>query len=239
MRVLCSYFKVMVFCNDCGMSFQRKHTCRAGTCPDCKSSFKQIDLHKCPVQKVLQVPIEDACHDLKTRGPTCDGCGAHHLMTKNIHGFRMFCGAHLCYDCYHIPEIQAHTAYGMQKLLHYEILRGKTQCALCDRTLIDPVTGHALCAFERDHVDVFTKSCSVWELVSSGAPWPKIRHESDKCRNVCVKCHSIITAAQRRVGILGLKNLVGVMDPEIKLQAESTVDVLVAKLNDKKSCSSM
>jgi hypothetical protein len=34
----------------------------------------------------------------------------------------------------------------------------------------------------------------------------QIKTENDKCRNLCVRCHSAVTYAERTIGILQLKN---------------------------------
>ena len=91
--------------------------------------------------------------------------------------------------------------------MEYDACRGKWSCALCAVTLFYPGTYQLQQAFERDHEDVFTKTCSVWELLVTGAPFERVIQENDKCRNLCIRCHSAVTCAERAVGILRLKTL--------------------------------
>ena len=119
----------------------------------------------------------------------------------------MFFGVELCWNCYTIPEIAEHVTTTRLRLLRLDAQNGKWTCSLCHTVLFDPLTLHTLEGFERDHVDVFAKTASVWELLVTGAPFESIQQENDKCRNVCVRCHSAVTCAERAVGILRLKAL--------------------------------
>jgi hypothetical protein len=112
----------------------------------------------------------------------------------------------LCCDCYKIPEITRHVQELRQQLLEVDARCGKWMCALCAIPLFDPVTFVSNRSFERDHLDVFTKQTTVWKLLVTGCSIHEIKTENDKCRNLCVRCHSAVTYAERTVGILQLKN---------------------------------
>jgi hypothetical protein len=73
--------------------------------------------------------------------------------------------------------------------------------------LFDTTTLDNYCRFERDHINVFTKTTTVWELLVSGAPFHDVCEENRKCRNLCLHCHSVVTYAERVVGILKLKKI--------------------------------
>ena len=102
---------------------------------------------------------------------------------------------------------------------------GKWKCALCAIQLFDPVTFQTSRAYERDHLDVFLKTTTVWELLVTGVSLAGVMEENDKCRNLCVRCHS----AERTVGILRLKPLLGVSS-YIKQRALHQVETLTAML---------
>jgi hypothetical protein len=140
-------------------------------------------------------------------GIFCDACGIRHFINKNVNGFRMFKGIDLCHDCYSIQEIRQHVQETRLKLLKHEASQDKWYCALCKIVLFDPNTLESFRSFERDHIDVFKKTCSVWELIVKGASIDCILLETKKCRNLCIRCHSAVTCAERAVGILGLKVL--------------------------------
>ena len=42
----------------------------------------------------------------------------------------------------------------------------------------------------REYVDVFDRQCIMWAFVKIGGDWDSIRLASEKCRNVCVRCHT-------------------------------------------------
>jgi hypothetical protein len=214
-------------CPQCKTSFKKKHTCKAGTCADCKKEMKNLDLHQCTVRKILEYDVELALGQLKTYGPRCDGCLTHHFINKNTHSFKKFRKLDLCCDCYRIPEIKAEIDALYTRLRARDLHLGNTACCLCTVQLMDR-DGTTLRLFERDHIDVFSKTASVFELVSSGAPWDVIVEEYNKCRTLCIRCHSAVTLAERSVGILRLKSL-DVTD-HVKSMARQKVDELACKL---------
>jgi hypothetical protein len=201
----------MPTCPNCLKEYKRSHTaCKAGTCDTCMGSFKDLHAHRCHVQKVQTLNLVDTwirIRDNEQQRISCQACGTRHFLSKNINGFRMFWNVDLCCDCYNIPQITQHVQLTRQKLLELDACTHKWKCALCAVKLFDPVTFQVERAFERDHIDVFTKSSTVWKLLVTGAPFEVLVKENNKCRNLCVRCHSAVTCAERAVGILGLKAL--------------------------------
>lgn len=199
----------MPTCPDCQRTYKQTHRiCRAGICSVCTMRVRDLGTHCCPVQKVSSLNLIETWTRLQTitnQHVSCLGCGTQHFLNKNIHGFRKFWNIDLCWDCYNIPQITQHVQSMRRQLLEMDVRNGKWQCALCSVHLFDPVTLLPLRAFERDHIDVFTKTSTVWELLVTGAPLTQIRAENNKCRNLCVRCHSAVTCAERAVGILRLK----------------------------------
>jgi hypothetical protein len=199
----------MPICPDCHRSYKHAHSiCKAGTCSICNVSVQNLGAHRCPIKKVLSLNLVETwvrLHDDMTHHISCRACGIRNFLRTNIHGFRRFLGVDLCWNCYTIPQITEHIQNTRHQLLELDAQAGKWMCALCDICLFDPVTLRPLQAFERDHIDVFAKTSTVWELLVTGAPFTQITNENDKCRNLCVRCHSAVTCAERAVGILNLK----------------------------------
>jgi hypothetical protein len=201
----------MPVCPDCRRSYKHSHrVCQAGTCHDCLALVQDLGAHRCPIRKVLSTDLVDAwarIQDSMTRSIACWACETRHFLNKNIHGFRKFWNVDLCYDCYNIPQIMEHVRHMRRRLLIVDANKGKWRCSLCEVSLFDPVTLQPHRAFERDHLDVFAKTTTVWELVVTGASFERITAENDKCRNLCIRCHSAVTCAERTCGILRLKVL--------------------------------
>jgi hypothetical protein len=198
----------MSVCPQCHKTYKTRHTCKAGICSECLIPTQNLSTHRCAIRKILSINLIDAwarIQETTRQSRICHSCETQHFLNKNVHGFRRFCHVDLCYDCYNIPQITEHVRSMRQKLLELDIRTGKWKCALCEVHLFDPVTGFRLQAFERDHIDVFDKTTTVWELLVTGATFSQLSHENNKCRNLCVRCHSAVTCAERTVGILRLK----------------------------------
>ena len=123
------------------------------------------------------------------------------MINKNVNGFRRYKGILLCCDCYRIPEIQDDIKGVWTRLLRNDAIQGRWCCALCQVVLFDPVTLIRSRLFERDHMDVFSKVATVWELVTSGAPFEDVLAENQKCRSghLCRARHrSVGTDVPRR-----------------------------------------
>ena len=140
---------------------------------------------------------------------------------------RKFLNVKLCWDCYTIPEITDHVQKTRKQLMVRDAQNNKWKCALCDLTLFDPMTLQIIHAYERDHTDVFMKSTAVWEPIVSGAPFNQVILENDKCRNLCIRCHSAVTCA---VGILRLKKSPLELSLYIKQRALYQVETLTKML---------
>ena len=201
----------MPTCPGCRRTYKKTHVvCKAGRCPVCSIFVQNIGAHRCPIQKVVSLNLIETWSTLQQtlrQGRQCHVCSVQHPINKNVHGFRKFMNIDLCWDCYSIPEITDHVQDMRLRLLRLDVQAGKKSCALCDQALIDPVTLTVIRAFERDHIDVFTKISTIWELLVTGASLDRITRENSKCRNLCVRCHSFVTCSERAVGILKLKAL--------------------------------
>ena len=199
---------MVLTCEICAHSYIRSHTCKAGVCDVCGMFFKNIRSHQCQVQKTTHCNLIKLWQDFKRDHlPICDACGIQYSTITNTNNFRQFKTIDLCRDCYFIPEIQIHVQSMRYRLLREDVQCGKWKCDLCERVLFDTTTLDNYCRFERDHINVFTKTTTVWELLVSGAPFHDVCEENRKCRNLCLHCHSVVTYAERVVGILKLKKI--------------------------------
>jgi hypothetical protein len=227
----------MPTCPGCRRIYKKTHAvCKAGRCPVCFICVQDIGAHCCPIQQVMSLNLIETWSTLQQtlmNGRQCHVCSVQHPINKNVHGFRKFMNIDLCWDCYSIPEITSHVQDMRLQILRMDVDAGKHRCALCDHVLIDPMTLTVLRAFERDHIDVFTKISTIWELLVTGASLEQIMRENSKCRNLCVRCHSVVTCAERAVGILRLKSIdrqpPGV-SPYIKKRAFYQVETLTRML---------
>jgi hypothetical protein len=52
--------------------------------------------------------------------------------------------------------------------------------------------------FHYDHINMFNKESSIYEMVNRGDDINLIIHELNKCQLVCISCHSIITHMERK-----------------------------------------
>ena len=183
------------------------HVCKTGYCTLCNRDFKAIKHHKCPVHRICTVSPLELWKTIKDNGPTCDGCGIQHFRSKQVHGFQRYNNVDLCTDCYDIPQIKRAASRNLELLKMLDIERGKTVCAICTTTLIDPHTGYEVAAFRREYVDVLDKQCTLWAFLKTGATWDYIRLASEQCHSVCVRCHTAISISKRCTGIHRLKTL--------------------------------
>jgi len=207
-------------CADCRKQFVKRHTCRAGKCGLCRRHLMDIGRHICKV-RTLQGFATDASATVAAANDesrfVCVGCRETHLVNKNVHSLRHWRGDLYCCDCYYgnreITRIRHQLG---QALLEADFQGGRHRCGICDKSLVrvDPDSvddrGRATyrkCAnIERDHVDVMQKRECVGVMVSRGCPEDEILREAARCRNLCVRCHSIVTFVERRSGILSIRN---------------------------------
>jgi len=78
--------------------------------------------------------------------------------------------------------------------------------------------------FELDHVNRFTKNRGVGFACLRGENLNIILAEADKCRPLCVDCHSSVTYMQRRAGILNLS------EADVPLDTFTMIDEQARKL---------
>ncbi|AYV86911.1 MAG: hypothetical protein Sylvanvirus13_18 [Sylvanvirus sp.] len=88
---------------------------------------------------------------------------------------------------------------------HYDGKKVPFLCASCETQLAkdyDFTTGHP---YQWDHLNVFSKKASIYELVQRGGPIELIHTELDKCHPLCVDCHQDKTEVEIRNKFLNVK----------------------------------
>jgi hypothetical protein len=210
---------------------KEKKSPAAGVCSSCGEHFLLLAKHKCPVAALLTLDaaslLQNALENLP--GKECDACGQRHLVTCNVNPFRIWKNCTFCADCYRIEEIQREITLVRDRMRRRDIELGNTTCCLCSKRVIDVTTERDLCAYERDHVDVFSKRDGVGVMCQRGDDWSSVCREADQCRILCKRCHSIVTFAQRQTGLLRLKKYNAVSQQTIE-SAKAVTDQLTALL---------
>lgn len=100
-------------------------------------------------------------------------------------------GSSMCYMCTRLQDASADVVQYIR-----DAYRGP--CSLC---------GLHDVSYHYDHLNMFDKGACILDLVHM--PIDVIAAEIAKCQLVCVPCHSVITAAEARLGYLKKKKLMG------------------------------
>lgn len=210
-------------CKHCNKQYTRKHTCPHGQCTKCGEHFKYLKRHICPVENLEKIDVSAIVENARMSTFICEVCRVQHF-TNKLRVFKNIC---ICRDCYTIPEVFAERRHLGNLLILDDVQKGKTNCKLCQKQLIDPQTNTRLCNIERDHVDVFEKQDNVGTMVMQGKRLQDIIRENDKCRSLCVACHSAVTFVEWKVGIYGLKKY---NNKHVQKVASNTVEDIVQLL---------
>lgn len=206
---------------------------KSGRCEFCGVEFKHLAIHKrtCVAKKLTRecspTELQSMVDDVKKDTHSCGRCGDTYYCVFNAYCFKVWKDESMCHQCYmKDTSIQNAKASMFMRLIEYEVDNGRDVCERCSITLwkrndnggIDSVN-----MMHRDHIDVFSKVDCVALMVSKGCVWGAIRDELQKCRSLCVPCHSLVTRAEKVVGIQRLKRLRD-MDPrqEVTLKKRAT-----------------
>jgi hypothetical protein len=105
----------------------------------------------------------------------------------------------------------------------YEMMYGRRLCGLCrafhDNTLTLKTYDYIMSVMKKpcrfcccidiqknfDHVNMFEKTGTVGQMIKCGKPEDEILKEIEKCQVLCVYCHRIVTAYERRYGFMEKK----------------------------------
>lgn len=101
----------------------------------------------------------------------------------------------VCQSCY--TRLLEERSQQMNEYLESKGLKG---CKFCDKPRVNPSDFHF------DHVNMFTKSGSVGNMLFNGADIDVIKAEIDKCQLLCVSCHALVTKMEREYGFIYLKH---------------------------------
>jgi len=121
---------------------------------------------------------------------------------------------HRCYDCSGIIMYsplkweQLKLCYGCHKqrliplsieLNNYMTEKGMTSCSFCNKIRINPSDFHL------DHINMFTKSGNIGNMLYNGCNIDNIKREIDKCQLLCVSCHAAVTHFEHKYGFIKAK----------------------------------
>lgn len=105
----------------------------------------------------------------------------------------------------------------------YEMMYGRRLCGLCrafhDNKLSLKTYDYIMSEVKKpcrfccridvqknfDHVNMFEKTGTVGQMIKCGKPEEDILKEIEKCQVLCVYCHRIVTAYERRYGFMEKK----------------------------------
>ena len=111
----------------------------------------------------------------------------------------------------------------------YSVQVKKNACNLCGRIAVFDNTLSS--RFHYDHIDMFNKSESIYEMVRTGQPVDDIYREIDKCQLLCISCHKVVTKMEHLCGFVRLKKQME--DTEENREANSAVyQELMKKIYD-------
>lgn len=113
--------------------------------------------------------------------------------------FKLFDDKKFCYACYDKFSVNMRVNKSIVQIFM------EKQCEIChDDLFVDnEFVGNS------DHVNVFEKSFTISDLIyhKSCIDVVALKKECEKCRSICVHCHSIITRFQQKCGLLRYKTL--------------------------------
>ncbi len=76
----------------------------------------------------------------------------------------------------------------------------KYKCFVCDKQ-----KRYDAERYHFDHINMFDKGDSIYNMVNSGIDIEKIYKEIDKSKLLCISCHHIITLIEKRIGFMRIK----------------------------------
>ena len=158
------------------------------TLDHCTSLYSQIPKEvlkhrKINVRKRLQLNSSIYCHDCK------------HLITMSQkNSAKTWKGNQICHTCFsRTTKERGHT---------WELIKAYTTnyCAICLKQKENKDD-----CFHFDHLNMFNKGDTIYNMVTSGVPIETIYKEIDKCQHICIECHNNITDLERATGVMKTK----------------------------------
>jgi hypothetical protein len=145
-----------------------------------KTSFKY---RKINVRKRLQLNSPIYCHDCK------------HLITMSQkNSARIWKGNQNCQTCFSKTIKERDHTWSL-----IEAYR-PSHCSICLKQKENKDD-----CFHFDHINMFDKGDTIYNMVITGVPIEDIYKEIDKCQLVCFECHGIVTALERETKFIKTK----------------------------------
>lgn len=140
-------------------------------------------------EKVAGIPTldkEEIVAEIRSMRTVCSGC-----MSEFYYPPRHWQEKKVCASCH----------YGRYDSLMKEVdaylkSLGLKECAFCHKPRDDPYE------FNLDHVNMFSKSGSICNMVWKGDSIELIQEEIGKCQLLCTSCHAVVTHFERRLGFI-------------------------------------
>jgi transcription elongation factor Elf1 len=154
----------------------------------CTSLYRQIKSdalknRKINIRKWLQLNPNIHCHE----------CNHLIIMSqKNIS--RPWKGNQICQTCFsRTMKEREHTWVLIEAYRHYH-------CAICLKEKVNKDD-----CFHFDHLNMFDKGDTIYNMVTTGVPIEDIYKEIDKCQLLCFECHGIVTDLERETKFIKTK----------------------------------
>lgn len=127
----------------------------------------------------------------------CSNCKSVRFTNLCIWKENEYCEA--CYDVMFKEEVE-----NRWKLANkYSIENNKVECNICNKKAI--LNNTILSKFHYDHIDMFDKTSSICEMISTGVPIEDIYNEINKCQLLCISCHKMVTKIENQIGFIRFK----------------------------------
>jgi hypothetical protein len=153
----------------------------------CTSLYRQIpktelNERKINVRKWIQSKPCIHCHDCKTK-----------IFISQTNTARTWKENQLCDECYIKSYEEREETWRL-------IQKKSNQCVICFR-----LKDHREKRFHYDHINMFDKGHTIYNMVTEGMPIDYIYKEIDKCQLLCFECHNLVTDLERKMGFMSKK----------------------------------
>jgi hypothetical protein len=139
-----------------------------------------------PVRKIT---VEELQQIINKITHSCNDCSNDIMYSPRKWGSLKLC--HSCYKKRLIPLSEEINRYLLQK--------GMIACNFCNKERKD----HS--EFHLDHINMFTKTGNVGNMMYTGADIDSIKKEIDKCQLLCISCHAVVTHIEHKYGFIKAK----------------------------------
>lgn len=176
-----------------------KHICPHGKCGYCFISHKKYKEHE---KKCLKNPnyFQRYKQPLDSTPYICEKCGQCGFREDTFNSYR---NQLLCRRCSFSRELQIERERLTLIVHQFLIGTNRTKCCFCHEIVVDASNSDpSPRLYEHDHINPFLKNYSVGTLVWECEKEETILAELQLCRILCIFCHSALTHAQYKVGLV-------------------------------------